>query len=81
MSPISPVHPVTIDQPQVRLIDECGGLKSVAGPLSRHVSSRQPPQFFIDDGRQAVERDPVTRAPGEQQSADFDGRPSAHVES
>ena len=41
------------DQPQVRLVDQGGGVEGVAGGLGRHARGGERPQFVVDE-RQEV---------------------------
>jgi hypothetical protein len=40
------------DQPQVSLVDECGGVERVAGGFRDHFRGGKLPQFVIDEGEQ-----------------------------
>src|SRR6266536_3004211 len=51
----------------------------MTGTLARHECPRLPPQIFIDDGRQLVERGPVAVAPGDQELSDTRSPWAAHV--
>ena len=68
MRAILPLDLLDFDQPEIRLIDERGRLKRVAGALVAHVASGQAAQLPMDEGQQAVERRPVTPPPSLQQS-------------
>jgi len=48
--PALPVHPGDIDQPQVRLVDERGGLEGMVRALVAHVAVRDPSKFRVDKG-------------------------------
>ena len=45
---------VNIDQPDVRLVDQRGGLKRLAGILLGHLCSGQLPQFVVDQRQQLL---------------------------
>ena len=47
MSAVPPAHVVGINQLEVSLIDQRGGLEGVAGPFSSHVALRQSVQFPV----------------------------------
>ncbi len=61
---ILPAHPLVIDQAQIRLIDELGGLQAMAAALPAHVASGEPMQLVIDNGRQSIQGFLIATAPG-----------------
>ena len=48
MGPILPVTCPLVDEPQVRLVNECGWLQGVAGSLAAKLARRNPAQLGID---------------------------------
>ena len=59
------------DEAQVGLIDERGGLQCVALSLTSHEAMRHPPQFFVNQRVQFVERGLISVAPLIEQLSDF----------
>ena len=72
--PVLPAHLRSIHQSQKGFVNQCGGLKSVAGPLAAHVAVREAAQLRIDQWDQASKRFLVSSAPREQQARDVSGR-------
>ena len=60
---ILPLHPLVVDQADVGLVDQRGGLEAVVGSLAPHVPVGEPAEFGVHDGRQRVERAVVAVAP------------------
>ena len=56
---VLPAIRTILHQPQVRLVDEAGRLKRLAGTLAAEVAGREPPQLLINDRQQRVERLPL----------------------
>jgi len=56
MSAVLKVFFFLFDHPQVRLMDERGGLQSVTRVLLAHVTPGHLAQFLVDEGHQLVER-------------------------
>jgi hypothetical protein len=52
-----------IDQPQVSLVDEGGGLEAVARSFTAHASSGDPLQLVVDKRSESSERGIVARSP------------------
>jgi hypothetical protein len=46
---VLPVHPALIDQPEIRLVHECGGLQGMTGALADEKRACQPPQFVVHE--------------------------------
>ena len=58
-----------IHKPDIRFVDQGGGLESVTLPLAAHVAAGETVQFVVDKGIQLVERGLIAIAPvGEQLS-------------
>jgi hypothetical protein len=53
-----------LDQPDVRLIDECGSLERMAGAFAAHMAPREAAQFPMDEGQQPVQCSHLTPRPG-----------------
>jgi hypothetical protein len=68
--PVLPRHALQVHQPQVRLVDQRRGLQSVPAALAAHEVAGQAPKLFVNDGRELVERFPVSAAPGLEQDSD-----------
>ena len=47
MGPVLLFNVSPINQPEIGFVDEGGGLQSVIGTLSPHLTASQPPQFRI----------------------------------
>ena len=62
-----PLDLLDLNQPEIRLIDQRGRLKRVAGTLVAHMAPRQAAQLLMDEGQQAVECRHLTPPPGLQQ--------------
>jgi hypothetical protein len=61
-----PLHLLTVDQAQVGLIHESGGLKHVPGALAGHVPSGEAVQLPMDGWREAIEGRVIAVAPGDK---------------
>jgi len=53
--PVLPFHSLDVDQPQVRLVDERSGLKTVTGSLTPHMGSGNPVQLVVHERNQLVQ--------------------------
>ena len=51
---VRPVHLPLVDQPEIRLVDERGGLQGVAGALTGQKRARQSPQLVVDERQHLV---------------------------
>jgi hypothetical protein len=69
--PVLPLDRVLIDKLDVGLVHERGGLQRVVGALAREISSRQGPQFCVDQRNEAVECLLAAIAPFLQQAGDI----------
>jgi hypothetical protein len=67
-----------LDESQVSLVDERGGLEGVARTLAREVAAREAPEFGVDDGDEAFERGLVAVALGREQLRDILRRVLSH---
>jgi hypothetical protein len=63
--PILPVHVLRIHQPQVRLVNEGGGLEAFARAFAAHAPSSDPLQLLMDKGSQSGKRRLVAGSPRE----------------
>jgi len=54
------------DQPEVRFVDQCGGLQRVVRPLAAEVRHGAPSQFPVDEREQIVARLKVSVTPRPQ---------------
>jgi hypothetical protein len=66
MRPVLPAHLTDVDQPQVRFVDQRGGLKGVAGPLACHVMPGEAVQLVMDERNEPIECTPIAAAPGQE---------------
>ena len=64
MGAMLPIDLFKVHQAEVDLVDESGGLESVAGALAGHVPLHHPAEFVINVGDEAVECGAITLAPG-----------------
>jgi hypothetical protein len=63
---ILPLHPTNIHQPEVDLVDECGGLENVARTLARHVPLRKAAQLAVHERKQRLQGSGVAARPFDQ---------------
>jgi hypothetical protein len=54
MGAILPLNFMHIDEPQVRLVDERGGLQAMFGPFTPHVARCASVQFLVHKWQQRV---------------------------
>lgn len=66
-----PLYPIQIDQFQIRLMNECRGLKDVARPLAAHVTRRDSSQLVLHGWEKRFERVAVAVAPRQEELGDF----------
>jgi hypothetical protein len=71
MCAILPGHLLYIDEPQIRFVHQCRGLKGMARALVAHVVVGQAAQLVVEQRRQAVKRGDVPSAPCLQKTGDF----------
>ena len=67
---VLPVDVLDVDQPQVGLVDKCGGLEAVPSTFSCHAPLGDAVQLSFDQGNQPFERTLVALAPRQQQPRD-----------
>ena len=67
MSTALPLDALDLDQPEVGLVDQRGGLKRVIGPLAAHVTGGQATELLMDERKQLIQGRFVTPAPSLQQ--------------
>lgn len=75
---ILPLDPMNIDQPQVDLVDERGGLENVPWTLARHVPLRKAPQLVVDERQQPVHGPDVAASPFDQKRGHVVGPDVGH---
>ena len=68
VSAVPPRDVLRIDEPQVRLIDQCRRLQAVARVLVPHVLSRDSMEFVVDERQQLLECARVSFTPLEQET-------------
>ena len=68
---IAPVHRRGTHQAQIRLMYQCGRLKTVTGALAAHEPSRALMQFCVDQGSQSLEGGLIPTAPGSEPPGDI----------
>jgi hypothetical protein len=78
---VLPLHAADVDQAQIYLVDERGGLKQVVLPLAGHVPLRDPPQLAVDEGDQPLDGTGITRSPVDQERRHIVGRSSGNASS
>jgi hypothetical protein len=52
LRPVLPAYVLPVDQPEVSLVDQSGGLQDMAAPLGRQVPGGDLMQLLLEDGRQ-----------------------------
>jgi hypothetical protein len=67
-----------LHEPQVRLVDEGGGLECVPGRLTPHPGVGERAELAVDERHQPLERDVVAVAPREEQSGEIGRRRCCH---
>jgi hypothetical protein len=70
---VLPRHVLGIHQPEVRLVDEHGGLEAVVRALSCHAALRDLVKLVVDDWNQSLEGALVASPPLEKEPGDFRG--------
>ena len=55
-----------LDETQIRLIEECGGLERVTGRFAPHMPPRKLTQIPVDQGHQPPEGGLVALSPGQE---------------
>ena len=73
MCPVLPLDMAEIDELQKCFVDERGGLKGVAGPLSLHVISRDAGQLRVDQRNQPCERSSISSSPCPEEVSHLSG--------
>jgi hypothetical protein len=75
---VLPPHARLSDQPDVRFVDERGGLQCVIGTLAAQRRFREAVQLAVDDRHQRIERSGLAVVPGLEQTGDVRGRVVGH---
>ena len=60
MGAVLPLRIGLVGQAQISLIDQRGRLQGVIRAFSRHIMMRETPQIFVNEGRELIERAPVS---------------------
>ena len=68
MGAVLPLHLPDVNQPEVRLVHQSGGLQGVAHAFVAHVPAGQAAKLPVDQGHQLLERGLIALAPGQQQT-------------
>jgi hypothetical protein len=63
VSPTPPINVALVDQSQIHLVNQSGGLKGVADSLAAKPTGRDPAQFRVDQWQQPIERALVAATP------------------
>jgi len=63
MSPTPPIDVALVDQSQIHLVNQGGGLKGVADALAAQPTGRYPAQLLVDQWQQPIERALVAATP------------------
>ena len=66
MGAILPLGVSLIDEPEIRLVDECSRLERVVGAFAAQIVTREPAQFVVNQRHQFLERRLVALAPVDQ---------------
>jgi hypothetical protein len=69
-----PVDPSLVDQFQVGLVNQCGGLEGMVGAFAPQLAGGDAAQFVIDERQQSVERARITSRPVVEQPGEVAGR-------
>jgi hypothetical protein len=67
MCAVLPLHLPDIDEFEIGLVDECGGLQGMPDALVAHVAPRDAAQLRVDHGHELLERPFVPVPPREEQ--------------
>src|SRR4051794_15342300 len=78
MGAVLPLDPPNVNEPQVDLVDECGGLERVVRALARHVPSGNAPQLLVHDRQQFLERLTAAVSPFDQKRRHLSGPAIRH---
>ena len=71
VGPILPGHGFAVDQPDVRLVDERGGLQAMADSLARHAAPGNPVELAMDERNQPLDRGRIALSPFQEQASDL----------
>src|SRR6185295_4274721 len=71
MCPVLPADPPNVDQPQIRLVHERGGLEHMPGTLGPHFTTRQTSQLVLDQRQQSVQCVMVALGPTREKGRDL----------
>jgi hypothetical protein len=64
---VLPLHLALVDELEVRLVDEGGGLEGVVGALAPQVARGELMQFAVDEREQVLQRVAVAAAPFQEE--------------
>ena len=73
MCAVSPVDTSLIDQFQVGLMDQCGGLECMVRAFPLQLARGNAAQLGVDERRQSIERVPIAPGPGLEERGDLRG--------
>jgi hypothetical protein len=71
MSPTTPIDISLVDEPEIHLVNQGGGLECVADPLASKLSCRDPTQLRVDQRQQFIDCARVTTTPQGQYRGDI----------
>ena len=60
------LDPFRVDQSDIRLVDECGGLKAMAAPLTPHAANRDAMQLIVYERHQLLQGRLIALPPFQQ---------------
>jgi hypothetical protein len=74
MCAVLPVDTSLIDQLQVGLVDQCGGLEGVVGSFPPQLARCDAAQLVVNERQQSIEGVPIAPGPIEEHRGDVAGR-------
>lgn len=75
---VADLQSTLIQQPQVRLMDECGGLQRVVGTFPPQMATRDATQLLVHEGQKTMQRVIVSGTPQPKELAGRGGRGCGH---
>jgi hypothetical protein len=73
MGAVLPLHLLHVDEPEIGLVDQGGGLQRVTTSFEAHVTARDTVRLVVDERNQLVERRLVAAAPCKEQGGRVPG--------
>ena len=67
---VPPIDALLVDEPEVGLVDERGGLERVVRAFAPHVCAGEPAQLGVDEGKELLVGGPVALAPVDEEPRD-----------